>query len=114
MSVVHALEQFEFHHTLEKTPGVSIVFFSSQECLSCRYWEQQLEQYIKQHVDINVFKIDAGQDQALVEEFGVFHLPALFLYKDGQYHSPLQCEADLAELEKAIQHSLQQPAQETP
>ncbi|MFC1750310.1 thioredoxin family protein [Pseudomonadota bacterium] len=114
MSAVRALEQFEFHHTLESSTGTAIVFFSSQECSSCRYWEELLGKYVATHDNSDVFKVDAGQDQALVEEFGVFHLPALYLYKDGEYHSPIQCEAKLSEIEKAIKQSLEQPAQESP
>lgn len=114
MSAVRALEQFEFHHTLESTQGISIVFFSSQECSSCKYWEEVLNQYIETHGNTDVYKIDAGQDQALVEEFGVFHLPALFLYKEGEYHCPIQCAANLGGLEKVIEQALQQPAQESP
>ncbi|ALP53371.1 hypothetical protein Tel_09520 [Candidatus Tenderia electrophaga] len=114
MTAVHALEQFEFHQTLDSTPGISIVFFSSRECLSCRYWEQLLEQFLKKHPDINIFKVDAGQDQALTEEFDVFHLPSLFLYQDGQYYSPLQAEAKLEALESAITAALEAPAKESP
>ena len=114
MSAVHALEQFEFHQTLEATPGVSIVFFSSKECLSCRYWEQLLEKFRNKHPDINIFKIDAGLDQALTEEFDVFHLPSLFLYQDGRYHCPLQAEARLDALELAITKALESPPQEMP
>lgn len=114
MAAVYALEQFEFHQTLESTPGLSIVFFSSKGCLSCRYWEQLLEQFCKKHPDINVFKVDAGLDQALTEEFDVFHLPSLFLYQHGRYHSPLQAEARLDALESAITDALESPAEEMP
>ncbi len=114
MSAVRALEQFEFHHTLEKTPGTAIIFFSSRECLSCRHWQQLLEHYGKLHSDIHIFKVDAGQDQALTEEFNIFHLPALFIYDKGQYHSALQCEAKLATLETAIKETLAAPAEEMP
>lgn len=114
MSTVKALEQFEFHQTLESTPGTSIVFFSSAECQSCRYWEEILSQLTQKHPEFNVFKVDAGQDQALTEEFDVFHLPSLFLYHEGQYHSPLQSEARLETLEDTIRESLEQPAEEMP
>lgn len=114
MAAVSPLEQFEFHQTLESTPGIALVFFSSKECLSCRYWEQLLERFCHKHPDIQVFKIDAGLDQALTEEFDVFHLPSLFLYRDGRFHSPLQAEARLEALETAITEALESPAQEMP
>lgn len=114
MTAVQTVEQFEFHQTLESTPGTSIIMFSSGECQSCRYWEQLLDQFCDKHDDINVFKIDAGIDQALTEEFDVFHLPSLFLYLDGQYHSALQCEAKLDTLENAIKTAKASPAEEMP
>jgi len=114
MTAVSALEQFEFHQTLESTPGISIVFFSSDECLSCRYWDELLEQFSKQHPDISIYKIDAGLDQALTEEFDVFHLPSLFLYNNGKFHSALQCEANINALEISIKQALGSPAEETP
>ncbi len=114
MTAVNALEQFEFHQTLESTAGNAIVFFSSKECMSCRYWDKVLEQFGKQRPDILIFKIDAGLDQALTEEFDVFHLPSLFLYHNGKYHSALQSEANIEALENSIKQSLASPAEEMP
>jgi len=114
MSAVSALEQFEFHQTLESTTGNAIVFFSSKECMSCRYWENILDQFSKQHPDVSIYKVDAGLDQALTEEFDVFHLPSLFLYHNGKYHSALQSEANVNALEHSIKQALESPAEETP
>ncbi len=114
VAAVVTVEQFEFHQTLGAAAGVSLVFFSSEECLSCRYWEDMLKNYIASHPDGKIFKVDAGRDQALTEEFGVFHLPALFLYNSGQFHSEIQCEANIDALDKAITTALAGPAQETP
>jgi len=114
MTAVNTLEQFEFHQTLESSPGISIVFFSSKECLSCRYWDKLLEQFSRQRPDISIYKIDAGLDQALTEEFDVFHLPSLFLYHNGVYHSALQSEANIVALELAISKALKLPAEEMP
>ena len=114
MSATKTLEQFEFHQTLESTSGNAIVFFSSEECMSCRYWDKVLEQFAEQRPDISIFKVDAGLDQALTEEFDVFHLPSLFLYHNGKFHSSLQSEANVNALENAIKQSLASPAEETP
>lgn len=114
MAAVSPIEQFEFHQTLESTTGNSIVFFSSKECMSCRYWDKVLDQFSKQHPDVSIFKVDAGLDQALTEEFDVFHLPSLFLYHNGKYHSALQSEANIHALETAIKQALESPAEESP
>lgn len=114
MSAVSALEQFEFHQTLESSTGTVIVFFSSNECLSCRYWDKLLEQFSTQRPDISIYKVDAGMDQALTEEFDVFHLPSLFLYHNGKYHTALQSEANIDALEISIKQALESPAEEMP
>ena len=107
------LESFEFHHELEMQAGTSLVMFTGESCGSCRAWKQLLISYQKQHA-ITLYEIDAGKDMALVNEFDVFHLPAMFLYAQGRYHSPLQCEAKLPVLEQAIHDCLQADAREMP
>ena len=33
--------------------------------------------------------VDAGRNGGLVERYGVFHLPALFMVRDGRFHGAL-------------------------
>lgn len=112
--MLSTLNQFDFHHTLEARKGRSIVFFSSSSCRSCAFWKQLLVTYKERHPEMEVYEVDAKRDQALAEEFGLFHLPALYLYSDGAYHAELQCEADLKKLELAVDTALRNPAQEVP
>lgn len=51
---------------------------------------------------------------ALTREFEVRHPPALFLYREGVYHCPLQSEAGPVKLKQAIQTALETPAQDPP
>ncbi len=112
--LIDTIDEFEFHQTLEQTPGTAIVFFSSRECSSCRYWEQLLVRYRQSHPGIHLFKVDAGENQALAQEFSLFHLPALFLYLNGEFYSELQCHASPEALERAITEALAAPPQEMP
>jgi len=114
MSDFKPLDQFDFHSTLEETAGLSLVFFSTENCASCHYWENLLGQYKGQHPSINLFGVDAARDQALTEEFEIFHMPAIFLYVDGKFQSGIQCEAKLDVLHDEIQKVLHAPAQELP
>ena len=114
MQTFSSLSQFEFHHTLEERKGISIVFFSSDTCASCAYWKQLLGTYLTRHPEVEVFSVDAKQDQALAQEFGIFHLPALFLYANGAFRSELQCEANIDTLEDTIDEALINPPQELP
>jgi thioredoxin 1 len=108
------LDQFEFHHRLARTSGLSIVIFTSHGCSSCKAWKRLLADYRRQHLETHVFEVDAERDLALTREFGVFHLPALFLYLNGRYHCSLQCEARMQILEDTIERTIAGPAQEPP
>jgi len=113
MSEFKTLNAFEFHHVLAEQAGISIVMFTGKACSSCRAWKQLLLDYQLKH-NITLYEIDAERDMALTNEFDVFHLPALFIYKDGLYHSELQCQARMHELEQAIENYLSADAMEMP
>lgn len=108
------LDQFSFHARLADTPGPALVFFTAQACASCRHWKQLLEGWSARPDAMPVFVVDAGRDQALAHEFELFHLPALFVFVDGEYHRPINCEARLPALQAAIAAALQLPALEAP
>jgi thioredoxin 1 len=108
------LDQFTFYPVLADTPGPALVFFSAASCGSCRHWKQVLNDYAATAGALPVFEVDAGLDQALAQEFELYHLPALFVFVDGEFHRPLQCAAGLAQLRAAIAATLAQPAEEAP
>jgi glutaredoxin len=108
------LDEFGFHHRLAQTPGTALVMFTGQGCSSCRAWKRLLADYAARHPDLHLFEVDAGHAQALAREFGVFHLPALFLYRDGHYHCALHSEARPEALAAALRAALAAPPQEAP
>ncbi len=103
-----------FYDTLHATPGVALVIFTSAGCASCRAWKEVLKGYLTMNQAIVIFEVDAHESMALANEYEIFHLPALFLFRDGEFHSALQCEANLERIHQAIIRSLQGPAQEEP
>lgn len=108
------LDEFGFHQRLAQTPGVALVMFTGAGCSSCRAWKRLLADPAPPHPELTLFEVDAGHAQALAREFSVFHLPALFLYRDGHYHGALHSEARPAALRAAIAAVLGAPAQEAP
>ena len=68
----------------------------------------------KLFADLQVFEVDAGEDLALTREFEVFHLPAMFLFRDGEYHCELHSEAQPQRLRAEIDEALAGSAQEAP
>ena len=108
------LTQFDFHHTLAQTEGVSLVYFTAPGCGACRQLKQLLESYPQEFALLTIFEVDAQQDMALTREFEVFHLPALFLFQDGRFHAPIHSEPALPSLFAAIDSALAGEPQEAP
>jgi thioredoxin-like negative regulator of GroEL len=108
------LTQFDFHHTLAETKGGSLVYFTAPGCGACRRLKQVLESHRGEFGAYHLFEVDAQQDMALTREFEVFHLPALFLFKEGYYHAPIHAEPLPHSLIAAVEAALASEAQEAP
>ncbi|KDD97117.1 hypothetical protein L535_2423, partial [Bordetella bronchiseptica SBL-F6116] len=64
-------------------PGLSLLVFHSRTCATCGVARQRLPEF-----DLPVDRlcwIDAGENGGLVQRYEVFHLPALFVTRDGAY-----------------------------
>ena len=109
-----SLNAHNFHHQLAESSGISLVFFTHAACSSCRAWYELLIRFQQHQPEINLFTVDAQEEMALTNEFEIFHLPALFLYKDGEYHAPFECVASLDSISEKITTLLKQPAIEMP
>ena len=114
MSMLEQLNAHDFHHVLEQQRGVCLIIFSHDLCSSCRAWKNLLQNYIQDRPEIRVYEVNAETEMALTNEFEVFHLPALFLYKDGKFHAPVQCVASLEALDAHVASLLQAQAMDVP
>lgn len=106
------LDEFDFHQTLNGLPGLALVLFSSAGCGTCRRVERLLPGGAEPAV--RLFRVDVQQSTGLARQYDVFHLPALFLFKEGRYHARLDCEVTPARLAEAIEGALARPAEEEP
>lgn len=111
---IQPLNELEFYSTLAETVGPSIVFFTKPGCSACRMWQHLLDELLLQRHDIHVYQVDAEQNMGLTHEYELFHLPALFLFQNGEFHCALQAEARLPHLIAAINAALVAPAEEAP
>lgn len=109
-----SLSQFDFHHTLAQTEGISLVYFTAPGCGACRLLKQIFEQFPETCDLVNLYEVDAQQDMALTREFEVFHLPSMFLFKNGHFHAPIHAEPYPESLIAAIEAALAHDAQEAP
>ncbi|MGS1005962.1 thioredoxin family protein [Achromobacter xylosoxidans] len=87
------MEQIELNDStadryLLDAPGLSLLVFHSRTCGTCRVAREQLPQ-LELPVE-RVCWVDAGDNRGLVERYEVFHLPAMFVTRDGAYFGPVQ------------------------
>ncbi len=106
------LNQFDFHHRLAETPGPALVIVTGPDCGACRSLKGLLASGALP--DVNLFEVDAEQDLALTAELEVFHLPALFLYRDGRFHHRIEAELTAESLQQAVNGALTGPSEEAP
>ena len=107
------LSEFDYHATLARTHGASLVLFGSPGCGTCRKVKNLLPAAAGSSVAA-LFKVDVQQATALARQYALFHLPALFLYRNGQFHAELHCAVTPVALQQAINDALAKPAQEEP
>ena len=106
------LTDFDADQRLLAMDGVSLVIFTSVGCASCRYAREVLPGF-----DLTVDRvcwIDAGDNGGLVERYQVFHLPALFVVRDGEFFGALNSRLTESELNRAVRKALSRTAEELP
>ena len=106
------LSDFDADHALLEWPGVTLLVSVSQGCASCRYARSTLPA-----LDLPVDRlawIDAEQSGGLVSRYEVFHLPALFVIREGELCGPLYTKLATNELVTGINHIKTMPSQELP
>lgn len=106
------LSDFDVDQQLLQLAGSSLVIFTSVGCASCRYARQQLPR-----LNLPVQRlcwIDAEENGGAVERYEVFHLPALFLVHDGQFHGALRVSLTESQLHQALNRALSTAPEELP
>ena len=92
--------------------GASLVVFHSRTCALCRTAREQLPG-LALPVE-RLCWIDAGENGGLVERYGVFHLPALFLVRDGVFYGPVDARLEAWDLRRQIALALDNYPAELP
>jgi thioredoxin-like negative regulator of GroEL len=111
---VQPLDQFNFHHVLADTAGVSLIYFTASACGACKQLKWMFDHHPDEFALLSLFEVDAQREMALTHEFGVFHLPALFLFNEGEFHAEIQAEPLPHAIIAAVEAALAQPAKEAP
>ena len=113
-SIVVELEltDFDADQRLLAMSGMSLVIFTSVGCASCRFAREQLPR-----LDLAIDRlcwIDAGDNGGVVERYQVFHLPALFVVRDGEFFGSVQSRLTGTGLNEAVRQALSRNAEELP
>ncbi|MBX9404164.1 thioredoxin family protein [Pseudomonas baetica] len=106
------LTDFDADQRLLAMSGVSLVIFTSVGCASCRYAREVLPGF-----DLTVDRlcwIDAGENGGLVARYQVFHLPALFVVRDGEFFGALHTRLTVDALNEALAQALVRISEELP
>lgn len=97
---------------LLEAPGRSLLIFTSVGCATCRLARQVLPAAALP-VD-RLYWVDAERSGGLVQRYGVFYLPALFLVRDGEFLGPVQAPLREPALVAAIQAADGRESEELP
>ena len=111
--MLRPLTEFDYHHTLAATPGISLVLFTSPTCRTCRAAEGFLARAAA-GLGCSCFRVDVQEATGLARAFDIFHLPTLFLYRDGRFHAPLHTQLTFESLRRAVEEALASPPEEEP
>lgn len=106
------LSDFDADQRLLSLPGASLLIFTSIGCVSCRWARSHLPR-----LDLAVDRlcwIDASDNGGLVQRYEVFHLPALFLVRDGQFLGALHSSLRGDDLNESLATACLRQAEELP
>ena len=106
------LAEGAYHARLTTSSGLAVVLFSAPHCGACRVWKRMLPQALD--MAGSLYEVDVSEATGIARYFGIFHLPTVYLYRDGQFHAELQCEARQDSIRQAAQRLLKAPAQDEP
>jgi len=60
------------------------------------------------------YEVDVSEATGVARGFDIFHLPTIYLYRDGRFHAELQCEARPEAIRCTALSLLGAPAMEEP
>ena len=106
------LTDFDVDQQLLALPGTSLLIFTSVGCSSCRWAREQMP---RQALPVDrLCWIDAEENGGAVQRYGVFHLPALFVVRDGEFFGALHSKLLTTDISHGLDRALQLPPDELP
>ena len=69
---------------VEKSEKKVLVDFYADWCGPCRMVSPIVDEIAEEREDILVCKVNVDDEQALANRFGIFSIPSLLIFKDGE------------------------------
>jgi len=107
------LNEGDYHGRLAAAHGIAVALFSTPHCGACRAWKRLLPEALSDLAE-SLFEVDVSEATGVARAFDIFHLPTVYLYRDGRFHAELQCEARRDAIREAVPRLLAAPAQDEP
>lgn len=90
-----------------------MVLFSAPGCGACQAWIRLLPDALSGLAD-TLFEVDVSEATGVARYYNIFHLPTIYLYRDGEFHAELQCEARHDRIRQSALRVIAEPAQDEP
>ena len=106
-----ALHPMDHHLVLDNRLEPTLVVYGRDRCGACRHLERLLKEdnwLAELFPGLIALSVDLEQGAWLAEELSIFHLPALFLYRDGDILCEIKSQLTRPALETSIQKALSQ------
>lgn len=73
----------DFEEVVLKSEKPVLVDFNATWCGPCRMLKPILEEVAEEREDVTIVGVDIDRNMDMAEEYGVFSIPCLVLFKDG-------------------------------
>ena len=99
MSVLH-IDSSNFNETIKE--GIALVDFYATWCGPCKMLAPNLETLANEVTNIKVCKVNVDSSPDLARQFGIFSIPTLILFKDGEKINQISGFQSVASLKQFI------------
>jgi thioredoxin-like negative regulator of GroEL len=98
---MQSLNDHSFFHILEAPGASGLVVLTKPGCGACRHVKALLSA-LGPELPTPLFELNVEESPGVAAELDVFHLPAMFLFRDGELLGPVHAEARREALFAAI------------